>query len=91
MDLAAVLDSMVDGVFVCDATGKLIAINRAGLRIAGKFHESFLAGGIDENELDLFLALVSGAITGDCRDCVRAGNQQHVGDFESQDLHGFMS
>jgi signal transduction histidine kinase len=33
MDLTAVLESMVDAVFVCDATGKLVATNRAGLRL----------------------------------------------------------
>ncbi|MDB4966300.1 MAG: hypothetical protein JWN44_1989 [Myxococcales bacterium] len=35
MELAAVLDSMTDGVFVCDETGRLIAINPVGLCIVG--------------------------------------------------------
>jgi signal transduction histidine kinase len=35
MDLDRVLEGMAVGVFVCDATGKLIAVNAAGLRIAG--------------------------------------------------------
>ena len=35
MELAAVLESMADGVFVCDAAGELVAVNRTALRILG--------------------------------------------------------
>src|SRR3954468_14860819 len=44
MDLELVLEGMAVGVFVCDASGKLIAVNAAGLRIAGASNVDAMAG-----------------------------------------------
>jgi len=93
--LAAVLESLSDGLFVTDELGAIISFNRAAERITGRAESGIL--GRDYRE---FLASLSGAATGPTREAelddyemtIRSGDERRaviaVSSVPLRDNHG---